>query len=118
MEFEAAEYLKADIASVEDAINGMFKISRFRMFDTLVNGDVVEDCTVMDLKNVPYGSMNDAKRILVGIDVIAAFCRAYGVTAPIFIDNAESITATEFDVESQVIRLSVVKNAVLGIENK
>lgn len=116
MEFEAGEYLKADIASVEDAINGMFKIARFRMFDTLVNGDVVEDCTALDLQNVPYGSMNDAKRILVGMDVIAAFCRAYDVTAPIFVDNAESITISEFDVESQVVRLSVVKGATLSIE--
>lgn len=116
MEFDAAEYLKADISAVEDAINGLFHIARFRMFDTLVNGDVVEDCTVMDSNNVPYGSMNDAKRILVGMDVISAFCRAYGVNAPIFVDNAESITVSRFDVDSQVIRLSVVKGATLEIE--
>ena len=116
MEFDAAEYLKEDISAVEGAINGMFKIARFRMFDTLVNGDVVEDCTVMDPNNVPYGSMNDAKRILVGMDVIATFCRAYGVNAPIFVDNAESITVSRFDVDSQVVRLSVVKGAELSIE--
>ncbi len=116
MEFDAAEYLKEDISSVEGAINSLFKIARFRMFDTLVNGDVVEDCTVMDAKGVPYGSMNDAKRILVGMDVIAAFCKAYGVNAPIFVDNAESITVSKFDVDSQVIRLSVVKGAELSIE--
>ena len=116
MEFDAAEYVREDISAVEGAINGMFKIARFRMFDTLVNGDVVEDCTVMDANNVPYGSMNDAKRILVGMDVIATFCRAYGVNAPIFVDNAESITVSRFDVASQVIRLSVVKGAELSIE--
>ncbi|MBR0281272.1 MAG: AAA family ATPase [Oscillibacter sp.] len=116
MEFDAAEYLKADISAVEGAINGLFRIARFRMFDTLVNGDVVEDCTVMDTNNVPYGSMNDAKRILVGMDVIATFCRAHGVTAPIFVDNAESITTSRFDVDSQVVRLSVVKGAELSIE--
>ena len=116
MEFDAAEYVREDISAVEGAINARFKIARFRMFDTLVNGDVVEDCTVMDATNVPYGSMNDAKRILVGMDVIAAFCEAYGVNAPIFVDNAESITVSRFDVPSQVIRLSVVKGADLTIE--
>ena len=116
MEFDAAEYVREDISAVEGAINARFKIARFRMFDTLVNGDVVEDCTVMDANNVPYGSMNDAKRILVGMDVIAAFCEAYGVNAPIFVDNAESITVSRFDVTSQVIRLSVVKGADLTIE--
>ena len=116
IEFDAAEYIREDISAVEGPINALFKIARFRMFDTLVNGDVVEDCTVMDSNNVPFGSMNDAKRILVGMDVIATFCRAYGVNAPIFVYNAESITTTRFDVDSQVIRLSVVKDAELSIE--
>lgn len=115
-EFDAAEYLRADIESTEGAINARFRLARFRMFDTLVNGDVVEDCTVLDTAGVPFGSMNDAKRILVGMDVIDAFCRAYGVNAPIFVDNAESITVSKFPVDSQVIRLSVVKGAKLEIE--
>ena len=50
------------------------------------------------------------------MDVIAAFCKAYDATAPIFVDNAESITTTRFDVDSQVIRLSVVKGADLSVE--
>ena len=115
-EFDAAEYLRADIESTEGAINARFRLARFRMFDTLVNGDVVEDCTVLDTAGVPFGSMNDAKRILVGMDVIDTFCRAYGVNAPIFVDNAESITVSKFPVDSQVIRLSVVKGAKLEIE--
>lgn len=115
-EFDAAEYLRADIESTEGAINARFRLARFRMFDTLVNGDVVEDCTVLDAAGVPFGSMNDAKRILVGMDVIDTFCKAYGVNAPIFVDNAESITVSKFPVESQVIRLSVVKGANLTIE--
>lgn len=115
-EFDAAEYLRADIEATEGAINARFRLARFRMFDTLVNGDVVEDCTVLDTAGVPYGSMNDAKRILVGMDVIDTFCRAYGVNAPIFVDNAESITVSKFPVDSQVIRLSVVKGAKLAIE--
>lgn len=116
IEMDVEEFVRADIGAVEGAINARFKIARFRMFDTLVNGDVVEDCTVTDTAGVPYGSMNDAKRILVGMDVIAAFCKAYDATAPIFVDNAESITTTRFDVDSQVIRLSVVKGAELSVE--
>ena len=61
----------------------------------------------MDTAGVPYNSMNDAKRILVGLDVIRAFCEFYQVNAPVFIDNGESITAHDFDVASQVIRLNV-----------
>lgn len=107
LEFAATEYSKADIAAVEDCINRHFKIARWRMFETTLDGDDKECCEVMDAAGVPYKSMNDAKRILVGLDVIRAFCEFYQVNAPVFIDNGESITARDFDIASQVIRLNV-----------
>lgn len=107
LEYAASEYSKADIAAVEDRINRHFKIARWRMFETTLDGDSKECCEVMDTAGVPYNSMNDAKRILVGLDVIRAFCEFYQVNAPVFIDNGESITARDFDVASQVIRLNV-----------
>ena len=57
--------------------------------------------------------MNDAQKILCGLDVIRVFSEHYGCTAPIFIDNAESITRREFDTAAQVIRLVVTPGAEL-----
>lgn len=110
LEFDAMEYSKADIAAVEDNINRRFNIARWRMFETTLDGDDKECCEVMDVNGVPYKSMNDAKRILIGLDVIRAFCEFYNVSAPVFIDNGESITARDFDIKSQVIRLNVNEN--------
>ena len=51
-----------------------------------------------------------------GTDITRTFCRYYGATAPVFIDNAESISQTDFALDSQVIRLQVVEGAALELK--
>ena len=106
-EARAAEFVKADIDSVEKAISGLFSIARWKMFDRTIEGGIVETCEVTSPDGVPYRSMNDAMKILCGLDCIRVFSERYGSQAPIFIDNAESITQEAFDTTAQVIRLVV-----------
>ncbi|MEL1208735.1 ATPase, partial [Staphylococcus epidermidis] len=61
-------------------------------------------CTV---EGVEYnGGLNNAARINVGLDVINTLSTHYGITAPIFIDNAESVTDI-IPTEAQQIQLVV-----------
>lgn len=106
-EQRAAEFVKADIDSVETSINALFHTARWKMFDQTIDGGVVEMCEVTSPDGVPYRSMNDAMKILCGLDVIRVFSERYDSKAPIFIDNAESITREAFDTTAQVIRLVV-----------
>ena len=78
---------------------------RFKMFETQVNGDEIETCEAT-VNGVPYSVLNDARRINAGIDIINAICRHLGMTAPIFIDNAESVNQI-IPSDSQIIRLVV-----------
>lgn len=56
---------------------------------------------------VPYSSnLNNAARINVGLDIINTLSKHYGVQAPIFVDNAESVTKL-IDIDAQVISLVV-----------
>lgn len=107
LEARLLAYVKADVDSVEAAINGLFRVARWKMFDRTLEGGIVETCEVCTKEGVPYRSMNDAMKTLCGLDVIRVFSERYGAQAPIFIDNAEGITATEFGTASQVIRLVV-----------
>ena len=118
MEARAAEYMKADVESVEASIAGIFRIARWKMFDRTLDGGLVEMCEVTTTDGVPYRSMNDAMKILCGLDVIRAFAAHYGKQAPIFIDNAESITQSSFDNPAQIIRLSVKDCATLTLINE
>lgn len=107
IEARLLEYIKADIDSVEHAINSLFKVARWKMFDQTIEGGLVEMCEVTSPDGVPYRSMNDAMKTLCGMDVIRVFSDRYDAKAPIFVDNAEGVLATSFGTSAQVIRLVV-----------
>lgn len=117
-EARAAEFVKADIDSVETAISGLFHTARWKMFDTTMEGGIVETCEVTSPDGVPYRSMNDAMKILCGLDCIRVFSKRFGTVAPIFIDNAEGILRDRFDTSAQVIRLVVADTAKLNLVNE
>lgn len=102
------EYSSYKTRFVENSINSMFRITRFRLFREQANGGVEDRCDVV-LDGVPYMGINNGAKINVGIDIINTLSRAYGVSVPLFIDNAESVTRLEGSA-SQIIRLVVSEN--------
>ncbi|EKO0708743.1 AAA family ATPase [Staphylococcus pseudintermedius] len=89
-----------------DNINEKFDMAEFKLFNQLVNGELEETCITL-VDGVEYsGGLNNAARINVGLDIINTLCKHYNVTAPIFIDNAESVTNV-IDTEAQQIQLIV-----------
>ena len=115
LEVRTLEYIKASIDACEDAINARFKECRWKMFDRTLDGGLVEMCEVTTREGVPYASMNSAARIICGMEVIRVLGEANGVAAPIFVDNAESVTRTDFIPGAQVIRLVVREGAALTV---
>ena len=105
IEFNILEFGKAKVAMVEDKINGLFSIVKFKMYERQINGGEVETCECL-MHGTPYSVLSNSEKINAGLDIINAICRANGVYAPIFIDNRESATDI-IDVDSQVINLIV-----------
>ena len=100
LEFDDAErhiylleqYNREKVENLSQSINGLFSITEFKLFKKLVNGEYEETCESLH-DNVPYGKgLNTAARINVGLDIINVLCDHYQVSAPIFVDNAESCT--------------------------
>ena len=117
IEYTIAQFSKARINAVEQRINSMFKIVRFKMFAKQINGGEVETCEAT-VNGVPYNNgLNNAMRIIAGLDIINAICKFEGVCAPIFIDNAESVNEIP-DTLSQLICLVVTDDEQLTIDNK
>ena len=108
MLFLIDEYSRYKTKFVEDSINSMFRIARFRLFREQANGGIEDRCDVV-YEGVPYISVNNAAKINVGIDIINTLSRSYGVTVPLFVDNAESVTRIESS-DTQIIRLVVSEN--------
>jgi len=107
------EFAKERVKLVEDKINSMFTMVKFKMFDTQINGGVVETCEAV-VDGVPYSTQNNAMVINIGIDIINAICRSVNISAPIYVDNAESINSI-LHTPSQLIRLVVTDDEQLKI---
>ena len=99
------EFSRYKASFVENGINDKFRIARFRLFREQANGGVEDRCDVV-YDGVPYTGLNNGMKINVGIDIINTLSRAYGVTVPLFVDNAESVTNLE-KCDCQVVRLVV-----------
>ena len=108
MLFLIDEYSRYKTQFVEDSINSLFRIARFRLFREQANGGIEDRCDVV-YEGVPYISVNNAAKINVGIDIINTLSKSYGVTVPLFVDNAESVTRIESS-DTQIIRLVVSEN--------
>lgn len=105
MLYLADKYTRYKTQYVESGANSLFRIARFRLFREQANGGVEERCDVV-YDGVPYMGLNNGMKINVGIDIINALSHHYGVTVPLFVDNAEGVTRLE-QSEAQVIRLFV-----------
>jgi DNA repair exonuclease SbcCD ATPase subunit len=81
----------------------------FIMFRPNVTNEGIEECCETSYHGVPYKDLNTGARINVGLEIIKALADEYHVTAPIFIDNAESVVKL-VDMPSQMIRLIVSEN--------
>jgi DNA repair exonuclease SbcCD ATPase subunit len=99
------EYTRYKTQFVEDSINSMFRIARFRLFREQANGGIEDRCDVV-YEGVPYININSGAKINVGVDIINTLSTAYGVSVPLFVDNAESVTKLE-NSTAQIIRLVV-----------
>ena len=108
MLFLIDEYSRYKTRFVEDSINGLFRIARFRLFREQANGGIEDRCDVV-YDGIPYISVNNGMKINLGIDIINTLSAAYGVRVPLFVDNAESVTNLE-KCGSQVVRLVVSEN--------
>ena len=108
MLFLMDEYSRYKTRFVEDSINGLFRIARFRLFREQANGGIEDRCDVVH-EGVPYISVNNGMKINLGIDIINTLSTAYGVRVPLFVDNAESVTQLETSA-NQIIRLVVSEN--------
>lgn len=101
------EFIKAKANTLTDIMNSKFKHVKFELFETQINGNMVECCNTLVNTNgcwVPFADGNTAGKINAGIDIINALSEHYGVRVPLFVDNRESITDLA-ETESQVISL-------------
>lgn len=100
------DFVTAQMNEVERRVNALFSRVQFKMYRTQIEDTKqVPDC-ICYIDGVKYSDKNAAGKVNAGLDVINTLCAFHGVSAPIFVDNAESIN--EFiPVSSQLVKLVV-----------
>lgn len=112
------EFVRTKVSLLTSKINDQFNLVTFKLFEEQINGGLKEVCEPL-VDGVPFSSgLNSAARINAGLDIINTLSRLEGVSAPIFVDNSESITAL-IETDAQTIQLIVTEGQdKLKIETK
>ncbi|CAL67443.1 AAA family ATPase [Christiangramia forsetii] len=99
------QFNKAKMDTLENIINEKFQMVNFKLFEAQVNGAEAPTCKAL-INGVPFSDANTASKINAGIDIINTLSDHYGVSAPVFIDNRESVSNL-IESQSQIINLIV-----------
>lgn len=110
------EFIRFKLNKVSESINSHFKTVNFKLFEMQLNGGM-KDCCECTVNGVPYSTLNSGHRIIAGLDIISSLSELYGLSVPIFVDNAESLNEFNVpDMDAQLILLSVSEDKQLKVE--
>lgn len=110
------EFIRFKLDKVSESINSHFKTVNFKLFEMQLNGGM-KDCCECTVNGVPYSTLNSGHRIVAGLDIIRSLSELYGVSVPIFVDNAESLNDFNVpDMDTQLILLSVSADKQLKVD--
>lgn len=110
------EFIRFKLDKVSESINSHFKTVNFKLFEMQLNGGM-KDCCECTVNGVPYSTLNSGHRIVAGLDIIRSLSELYGVSVPIFVDNAESLNEFNVpDMDTQLILLTVSEDKQLKVE--
>ena len=112
-DYQAEALEHATIEDLQNRVNALFENVRFEMFQTQLNGNVKQACT-LTVHGVPYNDLSNSEKINAGIDIINVMCRFNDAYAPIVIDNAESVNDI-LPSTSQQICLNVSRDPQLTV---
>ena len=92
--------------SAESSINALFTNVTFQLFEQNKSNDDVRETCILKYNGIKYDDLSYSTKIIAGLEVIKAFQDFYGVYAPIFLDNAESITG-QIETNAQTFLMRV-----------
>lgn len=115
-EQQISDYRKAKIMAVENGVSSLFTMVHWKMYEPNVTNDGEKEICQAVINGIPYDQQNRATQVNAAIDIVNGFARAYEVSLPLFVDNAESVTDI-IPTNGQRITMTVVKNRPLALTN-
>lgn len=102
----ADKFEQIKLTEIEDSVNSQFQYAKFKLFNRQINGGISECCEVT-VDGIPYTTnLNTAAKANAGLDIINVISKKMKITAPIWLDGAESVVKY-LPVDAQTIQLVV-----------
>ena len=111
----ANEYNKKSCQLLEENVNGHFSYVKWSMFTQDLDGNMKPYCECYH-DGVPYSRLNGAAKVNAGIDIANTFSRFYQLSAPMVLDECESVNDPIYSGDQQQIRLKVTTDDKLKFE--
>ena len=103
--------------ALEESINAKFPTIRWKLFDTQINGGILDVCICMipcESGLVDYDSANTAAQINADVELVNVLSEHYGVAIPLFVDNSERVNSIG-KTDAQLITLAVSTDPELTV---
>lgn len=103
--------------ALEESINAKFPTVRWKLFDTQINGGILDVCVCMipcESGLVDYDSANTAAQINADVELVNVLSEHYGVAIPLFVDNSERVNSIG-KTDAQLITLAVTSDPELTV---
>lgn len=106
IELTIKAFTKTKVDDVDSRVNGLFSFVTFKLFSYTIEDNTENETCITLVNGVPFPAANTAGQLNAGLDIINALSKHYGVIAPIFLDNRESVNKI-IDTDAQIINLRV-----------
>lgn len=115
---QCEEYEREKAAIIKCRLEGMFNYITVVMWSKTKDGNVVDDCRVLDAEGVDFRVTNTASKIRCGIDISLAVQKHFGLQLPLFVDDADLVNESNMpNIENQLIKL-IVTDDDFSVESK
>lgn len=98
-------FLLKKAEKVVENINKRFTTVQFKLFEMQANGELKTCCKAM-VNGVSYANINTAAKVQVGVELAKLFSQFYGVKAPLWVDDKESVLKLP-PIDTQLVCLKV-----------
>ncbi len=85
------QFIRAKCERLTEHINKQFALTKWRLFETQINGAIAECCEATIDGRGYSSALSNSERIRVGLDICETLGRSYKFHPVVVVDNAESI---------------------------
>lgn len=114
------KFNKAKMDMLSERINDNFELVKWKLFEKQKNQKYAETCVCM-VNGSCYGdnTTSATEKMLAGMDIIRTLHGVYGISAPIFLDDADLYNEWNIpDMGCQLIKLCVSEDEDLRVERE